>query len=69
MTLHTGRVSKPYASTTHTFFRTSKNIVYLVVDESSHGFDLKHVGFMSSEFMDETISSPVISVRQNTWHV
>jgi len=66
MTPYTGRILKPHASTTHTFLRTSNNLVYLVVDESRHGFDLKHVGFMSSEFMNKNISSPVISVRQKT---
>lgn len=43
----------------------SDHLVHLVADGSSHGFDLKHVGFMSSEFVNEAISSPVVSVRQH----
>lgn len=40
--------------------------LYLVVDESSHSFDLQHVGLMCSELMHKTVGSSVIPTDTNT---
>lgn len=38
----------------------------LIVDESSHGFNLQHVGLVGSELVDQTVRSPVIPAKRNT---
>lgn len=34
--------------------------MYLVVDKSSHSFDLQHVGLMRSQLMHETVCNSVV---------
>ncbi len=38
---------------------------YLIVDESSHSFDLQHVGLMGSQFMNKTVRSSVVPTHTN----
>lgn len=39
--------------------------MYLIVDESSHSFDLQHVGLMGSELMNKAVCSPVVPTDTN----
>lgn len=34
--------------------------MYLIVDESSHGLDLQHVGLMGSELVNQTVRCSVV---------
>lgn len=38
---------------------------HLVVDKSSQSLDLKHIGFMGPELVDQTVGGSVVSVKEN----
>lgn len=40
---------------------------YLVIDESSHSFDLQHVGLVSPQLMNQTVCSSVVPANNKKY--